>query len=228
MELQSLREQILHTDNAFSVVLADSRKQVEAACRLRYQVYCLERGFEPGRDGVETDQFDSRARHVLLVHRASGEPIGTVRVIPSSFADGLHDLPMTAVCAPGLLRNLPALTTGEISRFAVSKQRRMTCQAGAMVRLGLMRGILRLSHEMGLTHWCAIMEPTLIRLLQMSSIHFSPLGPLVEYHGLRQPACLNIAAVLDLARFERPDAWNYVTLGGTLSQRDQVPARLAA
>lgn len=228
MGLQRLREQILHTDNTFSVVLADTKELVEAACRLRYQVYCLERGFEPGNNGVETDEFDGRARHVLLVHRASGEPIGTARVIPATPTAGLRGLPMTAVCAPGLMRNLPATTTGEISRFAVSKLRRMSCQAGAMVRLGLMQGILRLSRELGLTHWCAIMEPSLLRLLQMSSIRFSPVGPLVEYHGLRQPAYLNIDAVLDRARSEQPDAWNYVTLGGALWRPDLVPARLAA
>ncbi len=227
MDAQSLREQILRTDDAFEVVFADTPKLVHAACRLRYQVYCLERGFEPGGNGVETDDFDSRARHVLLVHRESGELIGTSRVIPVSSSAGLHDFPMASVCAPELLRDLPARTTGEISRFAVSKQRRMSCRAGAMVRLGLMQGILRLSRELGLTHWCAIMEPTLFRLLQMSSIYFLPLGPLVEYHGLRQPAFLDIDAALDRARFEQPDAWNYVTLDGELWRRDPVPTRLA-
>ena len=104
----------------------------------------------------------------------------------------------------------------------------MSCRAGTMVRLGLMQGILRLSRELGLTHWCAIMEPMLLRLLQMSSIYFQPIGPLVEYHGLRQPAFLEIDAVLDRARFERPDAWNYVTLDGQLWQPDAGPTRLAA
>jgi N-acyl-L-homoserine lactone synthetase len=228
MDAQYVRDQIVRTDDAFVVIRADTPKLVHAACRLRYQVYCLERGFEPGNNGVETDDFDSKAHHVLLIHRDSGEPIGTSRVIPASSPGGFADLPMTSVCAPGLLQNLPTRTTGEISRFAVSKQRRMSCRAGTMVRLGLMQGILRLSRELGLTHWCAIMEPMLLRLLQMSSIYFQPIGPLVEYHGLRQPAFLEIDAVLDRARFERPDAWNYVTLDGQLWQPDAGPTRLAA
>jgi N-acyl-L-homoserine lactone synthetase len=228
MDAQCVREQDLRTVDTFMVIPADTPKLVQAACRLRYQVYCLERGFEPGNNGIETDEFDSRAHHVLLIHRDSGEPIGTSRVIPATSGGGFDDLPMTSACAPGLLRNLPIRTTGEISRFAVSKRRRMSCRAGALIRLGLMQGILRLSRELGLTHWCAIMEPTLLRLLKMSSIYFLPLGPLVEYHGLRQPAFLDIDAVLDRARFERPEAWNYVTLGGTLWRRNAVPTRLAA
>jgi len=210
-----------------TVLIADTPDLLEEVFRLRYQVYCIERGFEPGCGGKELDEFDSQARHVLLVHRASGEPIGTVRVIPSCLTGGVNGLPMAAVCPAGILQGLPAWTTGEISRFAVSKQRRLSCRAGAMVRLGLMQGTLRLSRELGLTHWCAIMEPMLLRLLQTTAIHFSPLGSPVEYHGLRQPACLDIDTVLDRARVEQREGWDYVTLGGALWQ-PPVLAGLAA
>jgi len=96
-----------------------------------------------------------------------------------------------------------------------------------MVRLGLMQGVLHLSLELGLTHWCAIMEPMLLRLLQTNAIRFLPLGPLVEYHGLRQPAYLSIDSVLEQGRVQQPDVWNYCTFGGTL-WRDPAPARLVA
>ena len=117
-----------------AVLIADTSGLIEEVFRLRYQVYCLEKGYETGRDGMEFDKYDDRARHVLLVHRASGQAIGTVRVIPSSRTGGVSGLPMSSVCGPGLLRGLPTLTTGEISRFAVSKRRRLSCRAGAMVR----------------------------------------------------------------------------------------------
>jgi N-acyl amino acid synthase of PEP-CTERM/exosortase system len=116
MQMLSLREQIRQAECAFSVIIADEPELVEAACRLRYQVYCLERGFEPGSNGIETDEFDRNARHVLLVHRQTGETIGTARVIPSSGTHGVSGLPMNRVCAPELLRHLPSRTTGEISR----------------------------------------------------------------------------------------------------------------
>jgi N-acyl-L-homoserine lactone synthetase len=227
MDTLTYRRQITTDLDECIVLVADTSDLVEEVFRLRYQVYGLEKGYEPGRDGKEFDEFDSRARHVLLVHRASGESIGTVRIIPSFLTGGAAGLPMSSVCAPGILQGLPAWTTGEISRFAVSKQRRLSCRAGAMVRLGLMQGIIRLSGELGLTHWCAIMEPTLLRLLQMNAIYYSSLGPIVEHHGLRQPSFASIAAVVDRARSEQPDVWNYCTLGGTL-WRNQAPARLAA
>jgi N-acyl-L-homoserine lactone synthetase len=216
MEIQCLRQQILHTEDAFSVVLAKTKEQIDAACRLRYQVYCVERGFEPGSNGVETDEFDAHARHVLLIHRQSGEVIGTVRVVLPRRSSTEATLPMERVCQPGLLKDLPLWTTGEISRFAVSKQRRMSLGATAMVRLGLMQGIVKVSDELGLDHWCAIMEPFLLRLLQMNAIHFRPLGPLVEYHGMRQPSYGKIQIVLDRIQREQLDVWNYITLGGTL------------
>jgi N-acyl-L-homoserine lactone synthetase len=121
---------------------------------------------------------------------------------------------MNRVCGPDLLRHLPSRTTGEISRFAISKRRRMGCGATALVRFGLMQGVLRISLDLGLTHWCAIMEPTLLRLLEASSVCFRSLGSPVEYHGRRQPAWLEIDDVLDQARDEQPEAWNYVTRSG--------------
>jgi N-acyl-L-homoserine lactone synthetase len=177
---------------------------------------------------MESDEFDSEARHVLLIHRASCEPVGTVRIVPSSPASGVRGLPMTAVCAPSVMRNLPPRTTGEISRFALSKQRRMGCHAGSMVRLGLMQGIVRLSGELGLTDWCAIMEPMLLRLLRMNAIQFVPLGPLVEYHGLRQPSYGNISRVLAQMWAQEWDVWNYVTLGGTLWRALVLEDRMVA
>ena len=134
---------------------------------------------------------------------------------------------MASVCAPGLLRHLPSFTTGEISRFALSKLRSMNCHAGTMLRLGLMRGVIHLSNELGLTHWCAIMEPALIRLLQAHAIHYLPIGPRVEYHGLRQPCYAEVSSVVERGRSERWEAWNYCTRGGALSH-NPAPAVLAA
>jgi predicted GNAT family N-acyltransferase len=151
MDVQSLREKIFRTDNQFSVIVADTPELVHAACRLRYQVYCVERGFEPESNGIETDEFDAYARHVLLIHRQSGEIIGTVRVVPPRRSSFDATLPMQRVCQPGLLRDLPLRTTGEVSRFAVSKQRRMSLGATAMVRLSLMQGIVNVSDQLGLT-----------------------------------------------------------------------------
>src|SRR3954454_1724840 len=41
--------------------------------------------------------------------------------------------------------------------------------------------------DAGLTHWCALMEPSLVRLLYATGVHFAPLGPMVDAYGRRQP-----------------------------------------
>src|SRR5579864_2085256 len=115
---QSARCDAVHDVEDECEVIVAKDEQIKECLRLRYQVYCVEKDFEPGRNGLETDPFDGYARHILLIHRISGEPIGTVRVIPPSDVVGLDDFPMSGACSPGLLRDLPALTTGEISRFA--------------------------------------------------------------------------------------------------------------
>src|SRR5579859_5944821 len=98
------------------------------------------------------------------------------------------------------------------------------------MRLGLMKGLLQLSRDLGLTHWCAVMERSLLRLLQMSSIHFLAAGPLVEHHGLRQPSYANINRVLAQLRVEQAAFWNFVTDGGRLGHEntDLMPAELAS
>ena len=87
------------------------------------------------------------------------------------------------------------------------------------MRLGLMQAIVRLSREQHLTHWCAVMEPKLLRMLAAMSINFEPIGPLVEYHGLRQPCYGEIATLLSDMRREVPAYWDVVTDGGVLWDR---------
>ncbi len=84
------------------------------------------------------------------------------------------------------------------------------------MRLGLMQGILQISQDAGLTHWCAVMERSLLRLLQGTSIYFQPLGPMVEYHGLRQPAAARIDGVLYRLFKEARPVFDYITDEGAL------------
>ncbi len=207
------------------VLSADTPELRDKVYRLRYQVYCLERQYEPGEDGRECDEYDSKARHILLIHRSTGESIGTVRVVVPQRRGDLGTLPMARVAGMQPLQWLPPATTGEVSRFAISKRRRMSCNAGAMVRLGLMKGLFRVSVEMGLTHWCAIMEPTLKRLLSFNGIHFQSIGPLVDFHGFRQPVYCSIDETFDHVRVTQPDLWYWATDGGVKGpQREMLVA----
>jgi N-acyl-L-homoserine lactone synthetase len=224
-----------------SIELAAAPEQILEAKRLRYRVYCEERGFEPGENGLEQDEYDERSRHVLVRSRITGEVYGTVRVVLPS--DDLADFgfPMQRVCGDYVLRPLLMKATGEVSRFAITRDRDgISPGAAALIRLCLMRGIIQISGECGLAHLCATMERTLLRLLRSTAIHFQAVGPLVEYHGLRQPAVWSLNIGLAQVRRELPQVWAFLTAegafwsdkmtaaGSTASVRTQAKIRHAA
>lgn len=198
----------------YAVRPADTTDLIREAYRLRHQAYCLERSHEPDRGGLECDEFDAHAQHAVVCERHSGEVVGTVRLIlPGGDAAGV--LPIQQLCAPGLLDMLPLETTAEVSRFVVSRQRRGRDEAAdLLLRLGLVQGAVRLSRGLGITHWCIVMERSLLRLLRTTAIHFAPVGPCVEHHGLRQPAVADLGALLARMERDQPALWGLVTDDG--------------
>jgi N-acyl-L-homoserine lactone synthetase len=207
--------------------VAVSPGEVLEAQRLRYRVYCEERGFEPGSNGLEQDEFDPASRHILVRSRHSGAVLGTVRVVLSD--TGLDGFPMRRACEPWILRPLPAVSTGEISRFALARERPgISAAAGALMRLALVRGIVQISAEHELTHWCAIMERPLLRLLRATAIHFMPVGPVVDYHGSRQPAVCAIGTMLHRMKLEQRVVWAYITDNGALWSEAPIAQRISS
>ncbi len=214
MQADALVDAIAAATHDFNVEIADTPHSRREAFRLRHQVYCVERGYEPAAGGEETDEFDDFSSHALLRHRG-GEVVGAVRVIGANPRRLDRSFPMQAIIEPGLLRQVRLVTTGEVSRFAISKQRRMGYAATGPVRLALLRGVVEMSGAMGLTHWCAVMERSLLRLLAGSGIHFHSVGPLVAFHGIRQPSVASIPGLLARLRREHPVVWAYLIAGGT-------------
>lgn len=227
-------------DRYFEVVRATTPEQLDLAHRLRYQVYCVENRFEDPtryRDGREIDEDDDRSAHALLLHRPSGATAGTVRLIMPRPDDWRRPLPIErALDDPAARRRiepLPSRLTAEVSRFAVSKNFRRRQRDGHYaeagfshplagrasgdrrlmphITFGLLRAVLGIALEHGVTHLAAMMEPALLRLLFRLGLVFEPLGGLVEHHGLRQP-CL--ARLADLTRRSRQEAgllWQYAS-----------------
>jgi N-acyl amino acid synthase of PEP-CTERM/exosortase system len=192
----------------------------EKAYRLRYQVYCCEHQYETPDEHpqqIETDAFDDQSVHSLIIDRGNGLAIGTVRLILPELASHGASLPFQHVCRHPLPLDLPMSSTAEISRFAISKQMRKmaagdsTKNMKCSVILGLMKAIVRTSLEYNITDWLAVMEPSLLRLLCRFGIYFAPVGPLVEYHGFRQPCHANVEMMLERVRQENYDLWEFTT-----------------
>ena len=201
-------------DRHFAVVRATIPELLHKAYRLRYQVYCVENPFEnPDEqiDRCETDRYDDRSAHTLLVHRPTGEVVGTSRVILPHKGD---PLPIATLLHGADLRGFaefPIARTAEISRFAISKQFRRRCGEGRMpfITLGLMKGVFDICRDHEISHLAVVMEPPLIRILRRFGLDFMPIGGLVEHHGLRQPCIARMADLIEHSRESETLLWRY-------------------
>lgn len=226
-------------DHWFDVIPANTPGLVERANRLRYQVYCVENNYEdPSAHpcSIERDEYDKRSVHSLLATRTSGAIAGTVRLIlPASKPE--ESFPIQGICKSPRLSDPKMFYHGkaaEISRFCISKEFRQTllhegsdCETTPWsdsgkqdlipyITLGLMKGIVQMSAEHGVTDLFAVMEPSLLRLLTRFGIFFKPIGPIVQYHGMRQPCYENVEKLLGKIWNIRKDVWDVITEEGTL------------
>ena len=229
----------------FHTSRADNQTSLRAAQAVRYQVYCLERKFEDQaehRNGHESDVFDTHAVHSLIFHRPTSEAIGTARLILRLAGTAL---PIEGLLAEQGIRagnHFPLETAAEVSRFAISNNFRRGAEdvteargrecRSSMPCLGLIQELLRQSVTLGLTHWTAVMEPKLLRMLAAMGIHFTPVGPIVSHHGLRQPSYCHLSTMLERLKRERPEHWMVVTDAGRLAvaerEEQMAPQRHAA
>ncbi|KFI22332.1 PEP-CTERM/exosortase system-associated acyltransferase [Nitrosococcus oceani] len=220
----------------FDVLSANTPQLQEAVYRLRYQVYCLEIKFEnpwqfPERK--ERDEFDKYSIHSLLKHSRTGSFAGTVRLILPRL-EVEKCFPVHTITSHPLFldhRQFPRSKVAEISRFAISKNFRKRLGEFASpsaaskyhgiyrderriiphITLGLVAGAIKMSKEQGIQHWFCVVEHSLLRLLSKYSLHLIPVGPIVEYHGKRQPCYVHLDQFLEIAHKERPDVWELIT-----------------
>ena len=234
-----------------TIIVGDSDCELrDEVFRLRYQVYCVENPFEDADDnpdGLEQDAFDARGVHCLLLHKRSRAWAGAVRLILPNGDDLAHSFALQDVCTDPLIsdpKRFPVLQMAEVSRFCISKEFRKRQgdwlypesndpedraderRVVPNMNLGLIEGLVQMSLDHGVLYWCAVMERPLLRLLARLGIHFEHIGPLVDYHGRRQPCVIKLDTMLRQVREERPDVWEILTDGGR--HWDRLECRLAA
>ena len=240
-------------DLHFQIVPASSQDRVAECQRLRYHVFCKEHHIFAAHQyggGLETDEFDGRSVHSLLLHRATGIPVATVRLVLGQRGRPKDKFPMEVHLGEHIYTELtgyhhaPRSTIAEISRFAVSKDfRRRVGEAKRphnleqdlnaavsergvrhhpYITLGLFKAIVQMSMDNDVRYWCAAMDPTLMRLLTRFGIRFIPIGPLTDYYGLRQPCSASVEDILNGIHEKRPDVWRFITDSGVLIPRMQA------
>jgi N-acyl amino acid synthase of PEP-CTERM/exosortase system len=237
----------------FDVVRCDTKELIKKSQQLRYQVYCLETGFEDpaaNSDGLEKDESDDHALHSLLIHRPSGMVAGTVRLIYPDHQRphlGLPSYRVSPILTDGTDLDLPRDQTAEISRFSVSKAFRQRMDDGLYstevndntpeflgrralpsITLGLMRAIVEMTRDAGMTHVTAVVEPALIRLLGKLGIRFDRTGETVNYHGIRYPVYRDMSELLAGIYRQKPEIWHAITDGGRVWPLTAAQTRLLA
>jgi N-acyl amino acid synthase of PEP-CTERM/exosortase system len=190
-------------------------------------------------DKLEKDNYDSHSSHVLLRHRPSGDFVGTVRLIMFDPLQPEKLLPVelnTQLDSEFNIKALPRQKIAEISRtlivkqFDRRKQDRFVHEAGEVdentpardrqsserrstphLSLMLTAGVVRMSTIYNIRHWLSMMDPALNRMLGFYGLNFNPVGPLVDYHGIRRPYYLKVEDALNRMRKEHHDAWEVAT-----------------
>lgn len=237
----------------FRVLSATTAERLRHAQRIRYDVYCREFGFEREEDcpgGLERDEYDEAAAHCLVMHRASDEPAGCIRVISPPPEDPGFQLPIERYCGHSLTHpelhpaRMPREKIAEVSRLAVHTRFRrrageMESPAG-LLSLGLPDPEERRAFPLlGLALFCAgsclmslagreeafvMMDRRLARRLQGSGFPFVQVGEPMEYHGLRAAYHVPVQRVLDAMPEEVRGLYRFVyeSLEADLASREST------
>lgn len=210
----------------FSIQLARTAAQKSAVYGIRYRVYCEQFRFEPidaFPNREESDAFDERALHCLVVHNRTQQPAACVRLVPACGDTTTDPLPIERIFRDTLDNQLIdslALERDkvcEISRLAVDLAfRRRSGEANSRVgepeaaryasherstfpfiSMAAFLGATALTEIANRTDVFAMMEPFLARMLARSGIIFERVGGDLDYHGIRAPYFTTTQRALD-------------------------------
>lgn len=227
----------------FEVISVDSPELLQEVFRLRHQALCVQRQFPDFEasnfpEGMEKDNDDENSIHILLRHRSSGKFVGTARLILFNPLYPNKPFPIEAHTkfdhALIDIRKLSRRHTAEISRFTILNRfpHRNNKHRGSMIgtnadisstnhrrrfphpMLGLIVGVIRMCAEHNVIQLFAVMDPALNRLLGHYGLHLDPIGPPVNYHGLRQPYYVDLIKVLNRMYAHHREVWELVTDSG--------------
>lgn len=142
---------------------ARSLKDRLSVFTVRYQIFVEEKHWiEPTPLKIEFDDFDHFSRHLLVVND-NHEVIGTVRMID----DSPLGFPYEKVAS------LPSAVSRdqlyEVSRLSVLESER---GQRSLILVGLCRAVWRIATRHSKTHWCAVVDRPVARLLKTLGFEF--------------------------------------------------------
>lgn len=117
------------SNDRYTVRLAENRREVESALRLRYDVFNIEMGGREaavGETRLEFDAYDLKCRHLIVVSNETRETVGTYRL---SSIETAHSIYGFYSANEFTIENLPSevLQEGiEIGRACIAREHRNT------------------------------------------------------------------------------------------------------
>jgi N-acyl-L-homoserine lactone synthetase len=179
------------------------KEELEKIFKLRYQVYCVEKGYlksEDYPDGLEKDKFDEHSVHFVALETTNTDRlIGCVRLIlfnKYGFPAELHCTLFEKTSNPN--------KTIEISRLIVDKDYRSSRH---FILLGLCKEIYLYNKLNNITHCYAVVDRLLFELLQKLGLPFKQIGESALYMGETIPTILSMDVLEEI--LPHRNAWFY-------------------
>ncbi|WP_078120741.1 PEP-CTERM/exosortase system-associated acyltransferase [Thiosocius teredinicola] len=195
-------------DETFRVCFADTAFGVALHQRIRYQVFCLDKGFEDPEAfsaARETDAWDDHSAHFIVQDKSSQQWVAATRlVLPRP------DSPLPVDSLGAFDRHLlddPNTKVGEISRFCIINNRSQVevndylepepdsldaWGIGAIgrrqqfeVTLGMIRAAGIYALKRGINYCIMLITDAFARMLRTLGIKLKQAGPPTEHRGMR-------------------------------------------
>lgn len=176
------------TPRRFIIREAEDKASLSRIFRLRYNVYCLEKGYlkkEGYPNKLEQDKFDLFSKHfVILDKNVNNDLIGTVRVIfPSEL-----DLPIiNNFVFFDDYKFLIKEKCVELSRLIVKKEYRFK-----YLHLDLLRLVYKLVKRSNFRYVYAVMDDGLYLPMKKMGVNFVQIGKKQVYQGNTRPYVLDV------------------------------------
>ena len=203
-------------DDNFRVCFADTPFGVALHQRIRYQVFCLDKGFEnPDAFSTtqETDAWDAQSAHFIVQDKSTRQWVAATRLVlprKGSLLPVQNTASLDAIATAGL-----GDYVGEISRFciisarsAINKQGDAAAAAGCQPlpnsleewgigavtsrqqferTLGMVRAVVIYALKRGMERCFVLITDAFARMLRKIGVELIQVGPAVDYRGTRTP-----------------------------------------
>lgn len=223
-------------NETFSVIPVMRPEDLEEVYKLRYEVYCLERGFEDPAcfsQKQEVDMYDERSVYTLLQHNKSGEFIGTARLIlpdRGRAGDAFYDhFPAQTLSKHSMVYDrdvFPHNRSAEISRICYSQKKSTALGINGfeqrLILPGILSGVFMLCDLHNIDYLMAVLEKRLID--RCDKIGFSPceIGDAIEHRGTRYLVAYDRFKCADAVKNKNMDLWNIITAQGKYAHTSET------